>query len=105
MTVAAQHAARVCPLGKLLVFGSRTGTPPSATVSEVRSGRDRPTSALRPVLTRLDSTPAMARARTARARSGPVRRARHAVVAAHIRPWSPRPVITLAALSNVGDPR
>jgi len=69
MTVAAQNAARVCPLGKLLVFGSRTGTPPSATVSEVRSGRDRPTSALSPVFTRLDSTPAMARARTARARS------------------------------------
>ena len=46
MTVAEQKAARVCPLGKLLVFGSRTGTPPSARRTSLRSGRDRPTAAL-----------------------------------------------------------
>src|SRR5664280_893956 len=66
ITVAAQKAARVWPLGKLLVFGSRTGTPPSTTRRPLRSGRERPMTALRPALTRLDSTPATARARTAR---------------------------------------
>ena len=33
MTVAAQKAARVWPLGKLLDVGSRTGTPPAVSWS------------------------------------------------------------------------
>ena len=69
------------------------------------SGRDLPMAALRAALTRLDSMPATVSARTARFRSGPVWRARHTVVAAHIRPWSPSPVTTLAALSSAGFPR
>src|SRR5580704_1734653 len=105
MTVAAQNAARVWPLGKLLVVGSRTGMPPWVSCSPARSGRERPTTDLSVRLTMLDSTPAMANARTARARSGPLCRARQTVVAVHISPWSPRPVMSLARPSSDGAPR
>ena len=45
------------PLGKLLVFGSRTGTPAFEIRRSVRSGRSRPTTCLMPALTRCRGHP------------------------------------------------
>ena len=68
-TKAVQKAARVWPLGKLLLVGVRT---PASMWS---SGRWRSTAAFTTRLTRSDEKPAAASATTARRRSGPRRRA------------------------------
>jgi hypothetical protein len=104
-TEAEQNAARVCPLGKLLVFGARTGTPVFEIRSSEVSGRFRPTSRLMPALTSVDETPATPRERTAWRRAEPDRRPRHTAIPVHNQPWSPRPVITLAAESTAALPR
>ena len=64
-TAAEQKAARVWPLGKLLVFGARTGTPALEIRRSDRSGRSRSTSFFMPALTRVDETPATPSARMA----------------------------------------
>ena len=60
ITVAAQKAARVCPLGKLLEVGARTGTPAAVSPRSVGSGRVPAHHRLQAALTRLDSIPATA---------------------------------------------
>ena len=67
-TKAVQKAARVCPLGKLLLVGVRTGA------SRWSPGRCRSTAAFAARLTSKDEKPAAPRATTARRRSGPYRR-------------------------------
>ena len=64
-----QKAARVWPLGKLLLVGVRT------PASRWSSGRWRSTAALTTRLTSSEENPAVASATTARRRSGPRRRA------------------------------
>src|ERR1700722_603453 len=64
-TNAVQKAARVCPLGKLLLVGVRTPT------SRWSSGRWRSTAAFTTRLTRRDEKPAAASPTTPRRRSGP----------------------------------
>ena len=73
MTVTAQKAAKVCPLGKLLEVGSRTGTPDAVNRSPSGSGRESADDGLEgPALTTVDSMPAMTERPD---RLGPVRTA------------------------------
>src|SRR6185437_7795046 len=68
---AVENAARVCPLGKLLLFGVLTGTFP---ISRAAVGRSRFTTAFTALFTPYDSAPDRDSARAARRRAGPRRR-------------------------------